>query len=152
MPAPSKRPSPPARMVTLLAAEKKRLLAENGHVTRQDFETAWDVCWDVMVLERAWAHNTPQRRNWRHAQQMTKAECRAAFLDVPTPFATAAARLTEVAGGMCLQLEPEQVGKALLAAITYVDLPEADLARSVRAANAAHAFVSGPSERKAVAA
>ena len=58
MPAPSKRPSPPARMVELLAAEKRALIAANGLVTRQDFEAAWAECWHVMVLERAWPHKT----------------------------------------------------------------------------------------------
>ncbi len=133
-------------MVALLAAEKKRLLAENGHVTRQDFETAWEACWEVMVLERAWAHNTPQRRNWRAAQDETKAECCAAFLDVPTPFAFAAERISSAASGMCLRLAPEQLGRALLAAITYVELPSDDMELSMCAADAANAFVSSTSE------
>ncbi len=152
MPAPSKRPSPPARMVALLAAEKRRLLAENGHVTRRDFETAWEACWEIMVLERAWPHNTGHRRAWRQAQDETKAECCAAFLGEPTPFAAAAERLTEVAGGMCLQLAPEQVGRALLAAIAYVELPEDDVARGKRASTASSVFVAVPNiEREAVA-
>lgn len=139
MPPASKRPSPPARMVALLAAEKRRLLAEKGHVTRQDFDEAWAACYAVMVDERAWPHNTEQRRIWREVQDETKPECLAAFLDVPTPFAFAAGRMSEAAGGMCLRLEPEQVGRALLAAIAYVAIE--DEATASRASTAANAFV-----------
>jgi hypothetical protein len=121
MPAPSKRPAPPARMVTLLATEKQRLLAANGHVTRQDFEEAWRVCWEVMVLERAWAHQTPSRRNSRACLVATKSEVRAAFLDQPTAFSTVIARLSDAACGMCLQLAPGQTVEAMLAAISYVE-------------------------------
>lgn len=122
MPAPSKRPAPPARMVALLAVEKRRLLAEKGHVTRQDFEQAWAACWEVMVLERAWAHSTPRRRESRAALVATKSEVRAAFLDEPTAFAFATGRLASAADGMCLRLEPTQVPRALLEAIAYVEL------------------------------
>lgn len=140
VPPPSKRPSPPARMVGLLAAEKRRLLAANGHVTRSDFEEAWDACWEVMVLERAWCHNTPLRRAWRAAQKATKNECRAAFLDLPTPFAAVANRLTTVAGGMGLDLPTEQIGRAMLAAVAYVEVDED---RAARASDAAYEFVQG---------
>lgn len=134
-------------MVALLAAEKRRLLATNGTVTRRDFEDAWSASWEVMVLERAWAHNTPQRRAWRAAQAATKAECRAAFLNLPTPFAAVAERLTTVAGDMCLTLAPEQIGRALLAAIAYVEVDED---RAARASDAAYVFVQSP-EMEAVA-
>lgn len=144
MPAPSKRPSPPARMVSLLAAEKKRLLGEKGHVTRQDFETAWDVCWETMQKEHAWAHATHARRSVRRAQIATRREVRAAFLDEPTPFAFAAERIAEAAGNMCLRLEPELLGRALLAAMSYVEID--DEATAVRASDAASAFMALPSD------
>ncbi len=138
-------------MVELLAVEKKRLLAERGYVTSQDFSVAWDECWWTMKLERAWPHATVHRRGWRRAQERTRREMRAAFLDEPTPFALAAERLSEAAAGMCLHLEPEQVGKALLAAMAYVQIDDEDVA--VRASTAAHAFVSlPPTARDQVAA
>ncbi len=129
-------------MVELLAAEKKRLIAERGEVTLDDFRRAWDECWEVMVLERGWAHATRIRRAWRAAQDETREECCAAFLDVRTPFAVAAQRLSEAAGGMCLRLEPEQVGRAMLAAMAYVEVDEDDVARTARASDAASAFVN----------
>ncbi len=141
MPAPSKRPSPPARMVTLLAAEKRRLLAENGRVTRQDFETAWEACWEAMRKEHAWAHATHTRRDVRRTQRSTRRELRAAFLDEPTPFSFAAGRLSDAAGAMCLSLEPEQLGRALLAAMAYVEIK--DEASAIRASDAASTFVYG---------
>ncbi len=108
-------------MVALLTAEKRRLLAANGHVTRRDFDESWEACWEVMVLERSWAHATKHRRNSRQAMVATRSEFRAAFVDEPTAFAVAIARLSDAASGMCLSLEPEQTAKALLAAIAYVD-------------------------------
>lgn len=128
-------------MVALLAVEKKRLLSENGAVTRQDFEAAWERCWEVMVDERGWPHATIHRRAWKRAQKRTRREIRAAFLDEPTPFAFAAERVSEAASGMCLHLEPEQLGKALLAAMAYVEIEDEDTAR--RASAAASAFVGG---------
>lgn len=150
VPPPSKRPSPPARMVELLAAEKRRLLAANGTVTRRDFEAAWAVSWETMKCESAWAHDTSQRRAWRRAQRRTRSEMRAAFLDEPTPFSFAARRVSEAASGMCLQLAPEQLGRALLAAMAYVEIDEEEAAG--RASSAAQAFVTAPNEGEALAA
>jgi hypothetical protein len=126
-------------MVTLLAAEKKRLLAEKGHVTRQDFETAWDACWEVMKKEHAWAHATWDRRSWRRAQKRTKKEFKAAFVGDPTPFAFAAGRIDTAARNACLCLEPEQIGRAMLAAVSYVEIDDEETAE--RASTAASAFV-----------
>lgn len=152
MPAPSKRPSPPARMVELLSIEKSRLLRDKGHVDRHDFEIVWARSWHTMVTERAWPHSTVHRRAWRNAMVFAKSECEAAFVGKPSAFAFAAERLTEAAGGMCLWLEPAEVGRAILAAMAYVDLPEDDVARSSRASIAAVAFVSVPRvEKEAVA-
>lgn len=136
-------------MVELLAAEKRRLLAEGSGITRADFDEAWERCWEIMVLERAWPHATVHRRAWRQAMVATRRECRAAFVGDPTPFAFAAERLTEVAGGMCLQLSTEQIGKALLAAIAYVDVD--DEAQAERASTAANVFVSNPVDMEALA-
>lgn len=124
MPRASTRPAPPARMVALLAVEKRRLLAEKGHVTRRDFDAAWAACWMVMVLERSWSHNTYNRRSTRAAMLATRSEVRAAFLDEPTAFSSAIGRLSSAASGMCLQLEPEQTMQALLATIAYVETGE----------------------------
>lgn len=126
-------------MVALLAAEKKRLLIANGQVTRQDFEAAWDACWEAMRKEHAWAHATHTRRDVRRTQRSTRRELRAAFLDEPTPFSFAAGRLSEAAGAMCLQLDPEQLGRAMLAAMAYVEIEDEDAA--VRASTAANLFV-----------
>jgi hypothetical protein len=131
-------------MVALLAIEKQRLRAEKGELDRRDFDAAWEACWGVMVAERAWPHATVHRRAWRQAMVATRRECRAAFLDQPTAFAFAADRLREVAGGMCLSLGPDQVGKALLAAIAYVEVDEEDGRALSRASTAAHAFVTRP--------
>lgn len=128
-------------MVELLTIEKRRLLAEHGHVTRQDFEEAWERCWHVMVLERAWPHATRHRRAWRQAQDETKLECCAAFLGEPTPFSFAATRLEEAASGMCLRLPPEQLGRAILAVISYCEVD--DERAAVNASNAAQRFVAG---------
>jgi hypothetical protein len=111
-------------MVSLLAVEKRRILSERGRVTRQDFEAAWDKCWWMMVLERSWPHASCHRRSWRIVQGATKAEFRAAFLDAPTAFSHATARLGTAASGMCLRLAPAQVPAALLAAIAYVQTVE----------------------------
>jgi hypothetical protein len=126
MPARSKRPSPPARMVELLAVEKERVLAEGRDVTRHDFEEAWAKCWNHMIAERAWPHATIHRRAWRSAMIATRSETRAAFVGDPTPFAFVTYRLVEAAEGMCVWLEPEQIPKALLAAIAYVESPEGE--------------------------
>lgn len=114
-------------MVELLAVEKRRLIAQKGHVTRQDFDEAWQACWWAMVLERSWAHNTYNRRSTRAAMLATRSEVRAAFLDEPTAFATAIERLSGAARGMCLELEPEQATAALLAAIAYVETEDDEL-------------------------
>lgn len=111
-------------MVELLAIEKRRVLAEKGTVSLQDFRDAWDACWWTMVLERAWPHATCHRRSWRITMLVTRQEARAAFLDDPTAFSWAVGRLGEAAGGMCLQLSPAQVPAALLAAIAYVETTE----------------------------
>jgi hypothetical protein len=116
-------------MVELLAVEKRRLLAARGHVTTQDFDAAWEACWEVMVLERAWPHATCHRRSWRAVQWSTRSEFRAAFLDEPTAFATATRKLAGAASGMCLQLEAGQYPQALLAAIAYAESPQ-DLAEA----------------------
>lgn len=129
-------------MVELLAIEKQRLLATNGIVTRTDFEVAWHRSWETMKVEHYWPHATLHRRSWRRAQKRTRREMRAAFLDEPTPFSFAAARITEAAANMCLHLEPEQVGRALLAAMSYVEIEDEDTAW--RASNAANVFVSMP--------
>ena len=86
MPAPSKRPSPPARMVELLTIEKRRLIDEKGTVTGEDFEVAWEACWEVMVTERAWPHATEHRRAWRSAMVACKPETRACFVGESTGF------------------------------------------------------------------
>lgn len=126
MPPPSKRPAPPARMVSLLAAEKRRLISEKGHVTRQDFDEAWQTCWQVMIDERAFPHATRERRGWRVAMQMTRSEAQAAFLDEPTPYAFVAERLVAAAGAMCVRLAPEEVPNAILAAHAYVKTAEGE--------------------------
>lgn len=74
-------------MVALLAVEKKRLLAEKGKVTIEDFEACWDLCWAIMVTERAWPHATAHRRAWRAAmEQAMKPEAAACFIGVPSGF------------------------------------------------------------------
>jgi len=127
-------------MVELLSVEKRHLIAEHGHVTHRDFRDAWDRSWTQMVIERAFPHATVHRRNWRRALVGTQPEFRAAFLDEPSAFSFAAARLSEAAEGMCLHLEPAQLGTAILAAVGYVEGPE-DVAAAVRASDAARAFV-----------
>lgn len=141
MPAQSKRPSPPARMADLLAAEKHRMLAAGQELTVRDFEDAWARCWAIMVHERAWPHATVHRRAWRQVQVETKAECRAAFLGLPTPFATAVGRLAAAADKCGVDLEPGQLAKALLAAIVLVEIPEDEVDRAMSAAEAAREFV-----------
>ena len=107
-------------MVELLTIEKRRLLDVNGYVTTSDFRAAWEHCWGVMVLERAWAHATVHRRGSRRMMLATRGEYRDAFLDGSTAFSCAATSLRDAAAGMGLPLAPEQVGRALLAAIAYV--------------------------------
>ena len=136
-------------MVTLLSIEKRRLIAEGrdpSSMSVSDFNEVWERCWKILVDERGWAHATRLRRSMRQSQDETKEECCAAFLDRPTPFAFAAGRLSEAASGMCLELCSEQLGKALLAAFTYVELDPADEARAIRSADAAHDFVTNGSE------
>lgn len=137
-------------MVELLAAEKKRLIAENGEVTRQDFEAAWTACWETMKREHAWPHATADRRDWRRAQERTRREMRAAFLGEPTPFAFASSRVSEAASAMCLRLEPEQLGKAMLAAMAYVEIEDVQAAE--RASDAASLFITAQPESEAMAA
>ncbi len=108
-------------MVELLAAEKHRLLATQGHVTTSDFRRAWEECWQVMVLERSWAHATRHRRASRMAMLATRSEARAAFIDHPAAFGFAVEQLSTAAGNLCMDLEPDQIPAALLAAIGYVE-------------------------------
>lgn len=104
-------------MVELLAAEKRRLLAENGMLTGEDFETAWCECWMVMVSERAWPHATEHRRHWRVAMIATKSEMRAAFLGQPTSFATLATGFTVAARRLRVELTAEDLPTVILGAI-----------------------------------
>lgn len=126
MPAPAKRPAPPARMVQLLADEKRRLLADKGRVTHRDFDEAWDRCWALMVTERAWPHATEHRRAWRAAMVATRSEARASFVGEPTAFAYAAGRLSIAAAGMCVVIAPAEIPKTLLAAIAMVETHDAE--------------------------
>jgi len=73
-------------MVELLAHEKKCLLETKGCLTGEDFEAAWERCWQIMVTERAWPHATTHRRAWRAAMLDCKPETRASFLDQPSGF------------------------------------------------------------------
>lgn len=141
MPAQSKRPSPPARMAALLAAEKRRMLADGRELTVRDFEEAWAACWAVMVHERAWPHATVHRRAWRQVQARTKDEFRAAFLDAPTPFALAAGRLMSAADKCGEPLSSTQLSKALLAMIVLVELPENEVDTLDAASSAARQFM-----------
>jgi len=115
-------------MVTLLAAEKHRLLAAKGAVTREDFDRAWDDCYERMVKEHAWAHNTKRRRGVRLEMWALRGEIREAFLDRRTAFAFAAGRVREIAAGMCHEVPVEQLGVALLAAAAYVEITDEDAA------------------------
>lgn len=121
MAALAKRPSPPARMTALLIEEKRRLLADQGYVTLDDFNQAWQTSWHVMILEHAWPHATQHRRGWRRAMIATRSEARAAWLGEPTSFAAAVQRLTDLAG---MPLDPPRVTKALLALIEYTAIPD----------------------------
>ncbi len=153
MPPASKRPSPPARMVELLAAEKKRLIDEGrapSTLSVCDFNAVWERCWEVIVLERGWAHATRLRRSMRQSQDETKEECCAAFLGKPTPFGVVATRLAEIAERCGVDLAPEQVGRALLASIVFVDLHQGDVERTDAAATAARQFMG--LERSEIAA
>jgi hypothetical protein len=120
MPAQSKRPSPAARVVELLKVEKRRLLAENGVCTHDDFRAAWEACEKVIIGERAFPHATVHRRRWWAALVSARPDYQAAFCDERTPFAVAAARFDEVAGGMCLNLTPQEIGRAMLASFALV--------------------------------
>lgn len=87
MPAHAKRPRPPERMVVLLAEQKRQLLETRQVLTVEDFEAAWDLCWTLMVTERAWPHATVERRGWRKAMlEAMKPEARACFVGSPTGF------------------------------------------------------------------
>lgn len=108
-------------MTELLAADKRRLLAEHGDVTLRDFEQAWAASWEVMVLEHAWPHATVHRRGWRTAMLATRSELRAAWLGQPTAFAFAVERLSDAAGA---PLEPERVPKVILAVMGYTAVPD----------------------------
>jgi hypothetical protein len=108
-------------MTDLLAADKRRLLAEHGYVTLHDFEQAWAQSWEVMVLEHAWPHATVHRRGWRTAMLATRSELRAAWLGQPTAFAVAVERLTDIAPG---PLDLERVPKILLACMGYTAGPD----------------------------
>lgn len=152
MPAPSKRPSPPARMVELLADWKRILLdVDQRELTMEDFRRAWERCWEIIVLEHGWAHATRLRRSMRQVQDETREECCAAFLDLPTPFAAAAARMDEIATSAGVTLAPAQLGRALLASIVLVELPEGD-DRADAAALAAREFMGLQDRPKEIAA
>lgn len=152
MPAPSKRPSPPARMVALLTEEKRRLIAANGHVTLRDFDQVWERCWDIMKREHAYPHLTPERRGWRQAQVLgLRPECRAAFLGTSTAFSRVVGRLREAAAQQCLTLTPEQTTQALLAATAFIEVPDLDAARRISDATA-DAFESMPDDDESPAA
>ena len=110
MPARSDRPSPPARMVELLAVRKRELLDHGVELTRSEFDAAWNDAWVIMTAERAWAHATEHRRGSRIAMVSTRSEYRAAFLDQPTAFSTLAVGLTTA-------------GKRLRVTVTTDDLP-----------------------------
>jgi hypothetical protein len=108
-------------MTELLAVEKRRLLAECGSVTLHDFEDAWTLSWEVMVVEHAWPHATAHRRGWRTAMLATRSELRAAWLGQPTAFASAVERLSDAAG---CALEPDRVAKVMLAVMEYTAVPD----------------------------
>jgi hypothetical protein len=128
-------------MAMLLAAEKRRMLADGHDLTVRDFEAAWAACWAVMVHERAWPHATVHRRSWRQVQAETKAEFCAAFIDSPTAFERAASRLAKVADDCGEHLDPVKLSKALIAAMVLVELPENDADTIDAAALAAREFI-----------
>lgn len=136
-------------MVALLTIEKRRLLASHGTVTRRDFDEAWERSWRTMVLERSWAHSTRYRRASRQAMVATRREYRAAFLDEASTFSFAATRLQDAAANMGLPLAPEQISRALLAAIAYVE--REDDVDEARASSAARVFVSIPGGERVAA-
>lgn len=103
-------------MTELLIAEKRRLLAANGDVTRQDFETAWAACWMRMVLAHEFPHDTQERRGWRQAMQATKSETRAAFLGQPTAFSEATERLSKAAGRSRVTITTDDLPAVMTAA------------------------------------
>ena len=107
-------------MVELLTIEKRRLLAVNGYVTTSDFRAAWERCWEIMVDERAWPHATRFRRGWRAAQFATRREMCAAFVNSPTAFSTATEQLVVAASRMGVTIHVDDLPRALLAAIAYV--------------------------------
>lgn len=114
MPAPSKRPAPPARMVELLVIRKRELLEENGGVTIEDFDVAWEECWQAMVTERAWPHATAERRSWRSAMLAARPETMACFLGRPTGFHTYLAALAD-AMDRSVAADPDLLVGALVA-------------------------------------
>lgn len=117
MAAHRKRPIPTARMVELLAEGKRRLLAEQGGVTPEDFEREWDAAWALMVAERAWPHATIDRRQWKAAMLATKSEARASFLGRPTMFGALAHSLTVAAMRWHIELTPEDLPRVIIGAI-----------------------------------
>lgn len=106
-------------MVELLTIEKRRLLAEHGRVTRQDFEEAWERSWELMRVEHAYPHATPHRRGWRKAMNASRGEYRAAFLDRRSGFGLVAAQITGAALRGHLSPTPVEMAKAVLAATAY---------------------------------
>lgn len=112
MPAHRKRPSPPARMVELLATEKRRLLDDGRRLTIDEFEAAWDAAWLLMVAERAWPHATTERRGWRVAMlEAMKPEARACFLDQPSGFCKWVGALADALDGSMFAGEEIVVGE-----------------------------------------
>ncbi len=137
-------------MVELLADWKRIIIeVDQRQPTVQDFRMAWDRSWEIMRMEHSWPHKTPDRRGWREAQDATRDECLAAFIGKPTAFSFAARRLSDAASSMCLRLEPEQLGKALLAAVAYVAVDDEEAA--CRASDAAATFITGPIDLEAAA-
>lgn len=119
-------------MVELLAAEKRRLLAANGHVTSEDFEAAWAACWTRMILDHAFPHKTSQRRGWRQAMWATRSETRAAFLNDSTAFSEAVERLTRAAARSRITLSTDDLPRTMITA--YVTARDDDEIEIVAAA------------------
>lgn len=119
MPAPSKRPAPPARMADLLIAVKREMLAAGVELTRGAFEAAWATAWVAMVAERGWPHATEHRRQWRAAMLAAKPEFRAAFLGRETTFGQLIASLTLASRNMRVDLTPDDVPRVIIGAIQH---------------------------------
>lgn len=101
---------------------------------------AWGRAWDVMVEESAWKHKTIQRRDARYGMEETITEWCAAFVGAPSPFSFVAERLSTAASSMCLRLEPWQLGRAMIAAVNYVEIE--DPHRALAASAAARKFTA----------